>query len=281
MSNMVETQHKILYSHPTDAEWGEIACAMRDTTSESMHAYQQIAAVERRDGVVNQMIEVCGSISNAGRQGQYGDWDAVSEQARAAIASMRKQQDALDKAMVNMEHIAATAAKVKEAGSRVVDTAPTTVKEWAAAKGLMLSWCIENEDDRANADAKIEIDAEWYAAMGNKRLDFTAPEGTPDGVHQVRHRAYVLKSEKRNDGYPPPFSAGDYGYKEGFGEGVIVTDGKFEPISTENAVLTAVARSYSKDPIAVRMGTVMFNYVFIEAFEWNDELQMLDVHMGS
>ena len=80
-------------------------------------------------------------------------------------------------------------------------------------------------------------------------------------MHRVRHKGY--------------------GSSEGFGEGVVVTDCKFEPISTENAVLTAVALSFKADPMEVRVGIDDLNHVFIEGFAWNDESKMLDVFMGS
>ena len=177
---------------------------------------------------------------------------------------MRKQQDTLVKAIAHMEDIAATAAKAKEAGSFVTDTAPTTVKEWKHAKGLVMGWCIRDDadcDDVKFLD-QFETDEEYHKAIGNIRLDYTAPEGTPDGVHRVRHTSWGK------------------GSNEGYGEGVVVKDGKFEPISTEEAVLTAVALSFYADPMEVRIGDEL-NHVFIEGFSWNEELQLLDVFMGS
>ena len=131
----------------------------------------------------------------------------------------------------------------------MTDDSRTEIKtygDWRNA-GFAMVWSIFKdypEDDDINAAI----------------LDFSAPEGLPNGEYRIRHEGYG---------------------RTGDSIGAIVRDGEFEPISTEVAVLRAVALTYGLDPVAVEEGREGLDYRFIESFRWNEESGYLEVGIGS
>ena len=137
---------------------------------------------------------------------------------------------------------------INEIADESMPRALDTYKDWHEA-GFAMVWSIYED---TSEDTAIE---DWP-------LDFTAPYGAPDGEHKVGHNAY------------------GYGIATSVTHARII-EGKFEPVSTERAVLEAVATSYGKDSEAVRSGKQGLDYLFIEEFLWDDEAEMLVVHTGS
>ena len=138
-----------------------------------------------------------------------------------------------------------------------------------------MHWSIPNEEDaaaenaleddlcprdRAGEISKAELSRRLREVYFNVRLDLSAPEGCPDGVHVVRHG--------RADSF-------------GEGKGAKVVAGQFDPRSTDDAVLDAVCRSYGCLAGDVRKGTDGTDHVFIEGWRWDGEQQVLWVSTGS
>ena len=135
-----------------------------------------------------------------------------------------------------------------------------TQGDWNEA-GFVMFWSIPNRAEYEAFNRKEhgshEAFCKAYDAVG---LDFNAPHGTPDGEVAVYHYAGRLRGES---------------------EGVVVKDGVFEPVSTERAVLEAVARSYDLEPEDVRERLVCIDHRFIEKFRWDAERSALEVVTGS
>ena len=142
--------------------------------------------------------------------------------------------------------------------------------DWDQQPRFWMEWSItvqEDEDEYNQAVDSGEFKGwsreEDHQRWSSIRLDFTAPAGTPDGLHTVYHIA----------GYQDP--------QVGASAGLIVRDGKFEPHSTQAAVLEAVCKSYGITADAVRTGREGIDHVFIEDFVWNPERRALEVQTGS
>ena len=153
------------------------------------------------------------------------------------------------------------------------------IGEWHSNPNFKMVWSINN---RASYDAYDELaDSICKAAIAKGlsdltdadeqllrdgydliELDFTAPEGTPDGVHRVREK-YV------------------HGPKQPVVHGVEVRDGRFVIEPTEDAVLRLVCAEYEVTADSVRSGEEGIDHVYIERFFWNAEENLLEVSIGS
>ena len=139
---------------------------------------------------------------------------------------------------------------------------PMTIGQWKSQQFIM-HWSIYDRNSINGfqaREASYTDEATWRQAFGETLLDFTAPEGTPDGSHTVYHQR---------------------SHKTGESHGVIVVDRQFVPHPTQNAVMEAVAKSDGVDPDHLRQGKAVINNIFIEGFEWHPETQRLEVFTGS
>lgn len=126
-----------------------------------------------------------------------------------------------------------------------------TFKDWEEA-GFVMRWSIfgEHPDDFEYED--------WP-------LDFSAPEGVPDGAYQVQitTRHGTGTSGKIADSYAQ------------------IVNGKFDPYHTERACLEAVTASYGMLPAQVLSKGRGLDHIFIERFRFDEETGMLIVSVGS
>ena len=136
---------------------------------------------------------------------------------------------------------------INELTDEVTGRPPTlkTYGDWKKKAGFTMTWSIYTADHN-----ELPID-HWP-------LDLSAPEGITDGVYRIRNY---------------------YGDTVGIGTGAIVSDGKFEPVSTERATLQAAALAHGLSPISAK--EVGLHHHFIEKYEWDARRGCLDVHLGS
>lgn len=130
---------------------------------------------------------------------------------------------------------------------------PLTISDWKELNRVIV-WSIHNQASYDRFEAvEPEDDEAWSAAYRRIELDLGAPPGTPDGVHEVH--------------YDSP------GYT-GNGNGVIVTNGRFDPRSTADAALAAVCQARGTIPTRL-------DHVFIEGWRYDQETRRLYVTLGS
>ena len=137
-----------------------------------------------------------------------------------------------------------------------------TIFEWAE-QGYQMEWAIYDAESWAAfnqrcKDEKLE-GMDFCIAHDALVLDFRAPEGTPDGTHQVYH----ARSRGRS----------------GWGEGAVVKDGHFVPTPTEAAAFAAVCRSHGLEPSQVESAddSAGIESLFIEGWSWDADKQALQV----
>ena len=137
---------------------------------------------------------------------------------------------------------------------------PTTIGEWSHA-GFNMEWSIINQEDfnayREIVDQGQEPPQEQW---NNIRLDLRAPKDVPDGTYKVLHQSTYGKASA---------------------QGLVIKDGMFLAVPTEQAVFEAVCKSNRRDPEKVRARMQQINHIYIEDFSWNNQVKCLEVGTGS
>lgn len=135
-----------------------------------------------------------------------------------------------------------------------------TQGEWKAA-GFAMVWSITDRESCRVFDECFYPNHESFCeAFDAVELDLSAPDGLEDGTYRVYHKGRSGR---------------------GWGKRVVVSDGHFDPVPTERAVLNAVAASYGLDPVNVLEGKAGLDYRYIESLRWDAECGALDVVTGS
>ena len=118
------------------------------------------------------------------------------------------------------------------------------IREWEEVQPTVVYWSMYNKDDE-----------DIYYNTGNEiehyKIELVLDANHPDGVYD----AYV---DNRDGG------VGRYG-------GVVVKDGKFDPVETSRAVFNASLVAWEGE----------FDHIFIEKMEWNEDLNAFVASMGS
>ena len=118
------------------------------------------------------------------------------------------------------------------------------IKEWEKVQPTVVQWSMHNEYDVSNVNEE-EFEVKW----GEVRLDLDVNHS--NGVYD----AYVDSGRG---------SAGRY-------SGVVVKDGKFDPVETSKAVHNASLVAWKGES----------DHVFIEKLKWNEDLNAFVAEMGS
>ena len=136
-----------------------------------------------------------------------------------------------------------------------------TIGEWRNANYFM-HWGIYDQASWEEFDAVDNVsEQEWKDAYNRVKLDFTAPEGAPDGTHKV----YVAHYD-----HPPRY-----------GLNAVIRDGMFVPEPTDGAVLEAACNTFGANILDVRRTRKGMEKRFIEAFAWGERRGALRVQLGS
>ena len=150
----------------------------------------------------------------------------------------------------------------------MTNNSPTTNRmtqgEWRDQNYRMV-WSIYDQQSYDAYSAKPHTNREKSRADFREiLLDLRAPEGTPDGIHKVRH------------------SSGWKGMpKYGVSVGVIVKDGYFLPDPTEATIFVAVCKSYGISESSIQARHHVIDHVFIESIQWDSQWGGLLVITGS
>ena len=135
-------------------------------------------------------------------------------------------------------------------------TQTMTKGEWVEAS-FNMAWCIYNNEDITAYRNGLKTDEDPLLTWQKLRLDFSAPAGTPDGVHKVQHQSKL---------------------GIGHAEGVVVKDGLFVPEPTQRAVFEAVCMSCRLDPETASLNDLhRLGHYLIEDFKWDDQHHVLEV----
>ncbi len=135
-----------------------------------------------------------------------------------------------------------------------------TIGEWRE-RGYRMVWSIHKDESYAEFEARPYInDSTGSRDFQNIILDFTAPEGMPDGTY----RAHV-----------------SYADRNGEAEGIVIRDGEFDPTPTEAAILEAACRTFGVNPDAVRSRQTGIDHVFIESLTWDQAKNHFEAGLGS
>ena len=131
--------------------------------------------------------------------------------------------------------------------------------EWRSS-GFIMEWSIPNKEDEKAFEESVDItEKSWVRAWNAVRLDFTAPEGIIDGIYHVYH----TKPERD------------------MVHGVVVHNGQFLPVPTEDAILRSLCKTYDITAEDVRSYAEGIDHVFIEKLEWKEEHNAFRVWLGS
>ena len=245
---LASIRHQIMYTNPTPEGWSAIGNSLCHITRKFVDEYPNVFSDAER----KYMYELADGLNQK-------DWRIMRQGIQKLEMHLMDKQRDLITTLSFLGDLSILMSDAINPGSRIPTSSPLTRGQWSNGPFIM-DWCATIKDDDEAFIASTSKDGWNPDAYDNIRLDFSTPEGTPDGEHRVYSKGW--------DG-------------EGIGEGVVVQDGQFEPISTERAVLDAVARSYGADPDDIRVGYKELHHIFIEGFKWDADRQMLEVHMGS
>ena len=139
-----------------------------------------------------------------------------------------------------------------------------TVGEWDS-KNYKMQWSIyDRESYNAFDDKPYTTKEQWKTSYDAIVLDLRAPDGTPDGIHKVRHRSGWQDMPQ-----------------EGVSVGALVKNGLFLPDPTQATVFEAVCKSYNVPDTSIRARLDVIDHVYIEKFKWDPEWGGLEVTTGS
>ena len=83
--------------------------------------------------------------------------------------------------------------------NRTAMTQTMTKGEWVEAS-FNMAWCIYNNEDITAYRNGLKTDEDPLLTWKQLRLDFSAPAGTPDGVHKVQHQSKTWHRPRRRSG---------------------------------------------------------------------------------